>query len=41
VPPGQKPPKLPGEWWRLIPIEDYRTALGVVVLINHCGDCFD
>ena len=32
-------PKLPGE--PLIEIEDYGTPLGINVIINHVGDCFD
>ena len=36
---GLKPPKVPGE--TLYEFEDYDTALGVEVLINHVGDCFD
>ena len=39
VPEGQKPPKTPG-----VPVyvfEEYDTPLGVEVMINHVGDCFD
>ncbi len=32
-------PKLPGE--PMIEIEDYGTPLGINVIINHVGDCFD
>ena len=32
-------PKEPGE--TLHSIEDYMTPLGVEILINHVGDCFD
>ena len=37
-PPG-KPPKTPGDTWYVF--EDYDTPLGVEVVINHVGDCFD
>ncbi|MBQ6365991.1 MAG: Cna B-type domain-containing protein, partial [Oscillospiraceae bacterium] len=33
------PPNVPGE--PLIEIEDYGTPLGIEVIINHVGDCFD
>ena len=33
-----KTPQLPGEE---IFIEEYETPLGVDVIINHVGDCFD
>ena len=33
-----KKPKLPGE---TVELEDYETPLGVEVIINHVGDCFD
>ena len=33
-----KTPRLPGEE---IYIEEYETPLGVEVIINHVGDCFD
>ena len=39
VPPDHKVPRVPRE--PLVPFEDYETALGVEVLINHVGDCFD
>ena len=32
-------PNMPGE--PLIEIEDYGTPLGINVIINHVGDCFD
>jgi hypothetical protein len=35
------PPKVPGTPTNLIEIDDYQTALGVQVVINHVGDCFD
>jgi hypothetical protein len=41
IPPGQKPPKSPGKPVALVEIEDYKTALGIGVTINHVGDCFD
>jgi hypothetical protein len=41
VPPGQKPPKIPGKPVAVVEIEDYKTALGIGVTINHVGDCFD
>ena len=42
IPPeGVKPPKLPGKPVSLIELDDYMTALGLEVSINHCGDCFD
>ena len=34
---GKKPP-MSGN---LVDIEDYETPLGVEVIINHVGDCFD
>ena len=37
-PPG-KPPKNPGDTWYIF--EEYDTPLGVEVVINHVGDCFD
>jgi len=40
-PEGQKPPKLPGRPVALITMEDYGTPLGVEIMINHVGDCFD
>ena len=33
-----KTPKGPGDTTR---IEDYKTPLGVEIMINHVGDCFD
>jgi len=39
VPEGQKPPKTPGDTWYVF--EEYETPLGVEVMINHVGDCFD
>jgi hypothetical protein len=38
VPKTLPQPKRPSAW---ITIDDYRTALGGDVLINHVGDCFD
>ena len=40
-PPGQPHPKIPGRPVATIEIEDYKTALGIGVTINHVGDCFD
>lgn len=40
-PDGHKPPRLPGKPVAIVEIEDYQTALGIGVLINHVGDCFD
>ena len=38
--PGDKPqPKTPGGGWVIF--EEYDTALGGDILINHVGDCFD
>jgi hypothetical protein len=34
-----KKPKLPGK--PLLNIDDYGTPLGVEIMINHVGDCFD
>ncbi len=34
-----KPPKTTGETWYFF--EEYDTPLGVEVIINHVGDCFD
>ena len=39
LPEGEKPPKTPGETWYVF--EEYDTPLGVEVMINHVGDCFD
>lgn len=38
-PTAGKPPKVPGETFYVF--EDYDTPLGVEVIINHVGDCFD
>ena len=35
--PGKKP-KTPGD---VVTIEEYETPLGVEIVINHVGDCFD
>ena len=42
-PPGDTPvpPNVPGVPSNLVEIDDYGTALGVQVVINHVGDCFD
>lgn len=34
-----KPPKLPGN--TLYVFDDYETPLGIEIIINHVGDCFD
>ena len=34
-----RPPKRVNNWHT--EIEDYETALGIEVIINQCGDCFD
>jgi hypothetical protein len=39
VPDDQKPPKGPGN--TVYVFEEYDTPLGVEVVINHVGDCFD
>ncbi len=39
TPEGQKKPQTPQDVWYTF--EDYDTALGVNVIINHVGDCFD
>ena len=39
VPEDQPQPKVPGESWVIF--EEYETALGGELLINHVGDCFD
>ena len=31
--------KVPGDMWFIF--EEYETALGGEILINHVGDCFD
>ena len=41
IPEGHKPPKLPGKPVAVIELDDYQTALGIGVTINHVGDCFD
>ena len=38
-PPGTKGPKTPGTPYLII--EEYGTPLGVEIIINHVGDCFD
>lgn len=38
-PPGTKGPKNPGTPYLII--EEYGTPLGVEIIINHVGDCFD
>ena len=38
-PPTGRPPKTTGETWYVF--EEYDTPLGVDVVINHVGDCFD
>ena len=39
VPADQPQPKVPGAIWFIF--EEYDTALGGDILINHVGDCFD
>lgn len=39
IPPDQPQPKTPGGGWVIF--EEYDTALGGELLINHVGDCFD
>ena len=39
VPADQPQPKMPGSKWVIF--EEYDTALGGELLINHVGDCFD
>ena len=39
IPDGEKKPKTPGDSWDNF--DDYDTALGGQLLINHVGDCFD
>ena len=39
IPDGEKTPKTPGGTWTKF--EEYDTALGGQLLINHVGDCFD
>ena len=39
IPEDLPQPKLPGETWFVF--EEYDTALGGEILINHVGDCFD
>ena len=39
TPEGEKPPKRPGNNWE--DLGEYDTALGLEVIINHVGDCFD
>ena len=38
-PEGYKKPRVPGGEYAIF--EEYKTALGVDVMINHVGDCFD
>ena len=39
IPPDQPQPKTPGDTWYIF--NEYETALGGNILINHVGDCFD
>ncbi len=39
VPDEYRKPRTPGGSWAMF--EDYQTALGVELIINHVGDCFD
>jgi hypothetical protein len=39
IPPDQPQPRKPGGGWVIF--EEYETALGGDILINHVGDCFD
>jgi hypothetical protein len=39
VPADQPKPKVPGKGWVIF--EEYDTALGGEITINHVGDCFD
>lgn len=43
VPENQPQPKLPGNNWKevTITINEYNTALGLGLTVNHTGDCFD
>ena len=36
---GEQAPKVAGTVWYVF--EEYETPLGVEVMINHVGDCFD
>ena len=41
-PEGEKKPRTPGRVWaELADLDEYETALGLSVPINHAGDCFD
>lgn len=40
IPEGMKKPKIPSNI-ELMTIDDYKVALGIGVIINHVGDCFD
>ena len=39
VPEDHRRPRVPTQGWHVIP--EYDTALGLGILINHVGDCFD
>ena len=39
--PETETPKVPGKPVALFNFEEYDTPLGVEVMINHVGDCFD
>lgn len=39
IPKDKPQAKKPGDTWYIF--EDYDTALGIPILINHVGDCFD
>ena len=41
VPEDQPQPVNVGKYTQLIDIDEYGTALGGEILINHAGDCFD
>lgn len=39
IPKNMPKAKVPGNLWFIF--EEYETALGGEILINHVGDCFD
>ena len=41
VPEDYKQPDKPKKKTKLVEFDEYTTALGINVIINHVGDCFD
>ena len=41
IPPNQPKPDRPTNSTKIIEFDEYNTALGLPILLNHVGDCFD